>query len=55
MKIKICKTCNIYTLKDKCKKCGRDSTTPHPPKFSPRDPYGAYRRKMKKEFWEKNT
>lgn len=47
--MKKCKDCGIYTLQEKCPECGKDTTTPHPSKFSPEDPYGKYRRKLKKE------
>ncbi|MEE8401278.1 MAG: RNA-protein complex protein Nop10 [Candidatus Hydrothermarchaeaceae archaeon] len=50
MKMKYCKKCMIYTLKDVCKKCGEASTNPRPARFSPKDPYGKYRRKLKLEF-----
>ncbi|KXB08320.1 ribosome biogenesis protein [candidate division MSBL1 archaeon SCGC-AAA385D11] len=48
--MKKCKGCGSYTLKEnECPKCGGELGTPHPPKFSPEDPYGKYRRKLKKE------
>lgn len=47
--MKRCKECGSYTLKNKCPKCGGEVGTPHPPKFSPEDTYGKYRRKLKKE------
>lgn len=47
--MKKCKNCGIYTLQEKCPKCGEETVTPHPAKFSPEDPYGEYRRKLKKE------
>ncbi len=49
LKIKKCKSCETYTLKDACPSCGGQVVSPHPPKFSPHDPYGRYRRMMKKE------
>jgi len=49
MKIKYCKNCKIYTLQENCKKCGNATSSAHPPKFSPLDPYGKYRRKLKLE------
>lgn len=44
-----CTSCGLYTLKDACPKCGRDTKTrtAHPPSFSPQDKYGKYRRKAK--------
>ena len=31
-------------MKDVCPKCGAAAKLPHPPKFSPEDKYGRYRR-----------
>ncbi len=45
-----CTACGRYTLReDACPHCGAPVRSPHPPKFSPDDPYGEYRRRMKKE------
>lgn len=41
-----CTACGKYTLQDKCS-CGGITGTPKPAKFSPEDPYGSYRRKVK--------
>lgn len=49
LKIKKCKECDSYTLKETCPNCESDTGNPHPPKFSPEDRYGEYRRKLKKE------
>lgn len=49
MKIKKCGKCLAYTLKDSCPKCGSNAVSPHPPKFSPEDKWGKYRRKAKEE------
>ncbi|NOZ76659.1 MAG: RNA-protein complex protein Nop10 [Euryarchaeota archaeon] len=49
MMLKRCKACNIYTLKEQCPSCGRPTSNPRPARFSPEDPYGAYRRKLKLE------
>ncbi|MCD6478080.1 MAG: RNA-protein complex protein Nop10 [Candidatus Aenigmarchaeota archaeon] len=51
--IKKCFHCGIYTLKDRCPKCGGETRTPHPPKFSPEDKYGKYRLIAKQSL--KNT
>ncbi len=48
--LKFCKKCKIYTLKDVCKLCGENTVTPHPPRFSPEDRFGKYRRKLKLEI-----
>jgi len=44
-----CETCSIYTLKSRCPRCKKETSTPHPPKFSPEDRYGKYRRALKRE------
>jgi len=52
--LKKCPRCKIYTLEEYCPKCGSKTRVPHPPKFSPEDKYGKYRRLMKKlAFGEK--
>ena len=38
-----CTICNIYSLKEKCKKCQKDTISVHPAKFSPDDKYLRYR------------
>lgn len=42
--------CRVYTLKDTCRVCGEPTVSPHPPRFSPEDPYGEYRRRLKREL-----
>ena len=37
-----------YAMKEKCSKCGSQAINPKPPKFSPEDKFGEYRRKAKK-------
>jgi len=49
-KIKKCSRCGKYTLKEICPLCGEKTKLAHPPKFSPEDPYGEYRRRLKKEM-----
>lgn len=49
MKMKKCKKCGTYTFEEECPECGEDAVSPHPAKFSPEDPYGKYRRQLKKE------
>jgi H/ACA ribonucleoprotein complex subunit 3 len=49
MKMHYCRKCRIYTLKETCKRCGSETIKPKPAKFSPPDPYGKYRRKLKME------
>ncbi|MCS7104552.1 MAG: RNA-protein complex protein Nop10 [Thermofilaceae archaeon] len=45
-----CKACGVYTFKNKCPSCKSEVHIPHPPKFSPEDKYGKYRRMMKKNL-----
>ena len=47
-KLKKCKSCNSYTLKENCPKCKEKTFTIKPAKFSPEDKYGAQRRLYKK-------
>lgn len=47
-KIRKCESCNIYTLAETCDSCGAKTINPAPPKYSPEDKYGEYRRKQKK-------
>ncbi len=42
-----CPHCDVYTLELRCPRCGRQTVSAHPPKFSPEDKYGEYRRKAK--------
>ncbi len=50
---RVCKKCRIYTLKDKCPNCTLPTSSPHPPRFSPEDTYGKYRRKLKLEIYRR--
>ncbi len=43
-----CSKCGNYTLNDSCE-CGGEAFLAKPPKYSPEDKYGHYRRKVKKE------
>ncbi len=48
-----CVKCGRYTLnQDKCPFCGSEVRNPHPPKFSPEDRYGKYRRMWRKLLGE---
>ena len=43
-----CESCWAYTLReDRCPYCGGRVRVPHPPRFSPEDRYGEYRRRYK--------
>jgi H/ACA ribonucleoprotein complex subunit 3 len=46
-----CPNCKSYGLKDKCS-CGAIRAKPKPPKYSPEDKYGNYRRQFKEEHKE---
>lgn len=47
-----CSKCSSYGLSEKCS-CGARRARPKPPKYSPEDKYGEYRRKFKKEEKQK--
>lgn len=47
MKLRKCEKCKRYTLKERCPVCGAQTISAHPPKFSPEDKYGKWRRKAK--------
>ena len=44
----VCKECRRYTLKNACPDCGIPTMIPLPPRYSPEDRLGGYRRKLKK-------
>lgn len=46
-RIRRCPVDGTYTLSDCCPCCGGPTATAHPPRFSPQDRYGEYRRMMK--------
>ncbi|QQG39113.1 MAG: ribosome biogenesis protein [Candidatus Woesearchaeota archaeon] len=48
-KIFYCKTCDIFTLKQNCTNCNKNTLTTKPAKFSLEDKHGIYRRRYKKE------
>ncbi|KUH33746.1 RNA-protein complex protein Nop10 [Thermococcus indicus] len=48
-RIRKCPGCGRYTLKEICPVCGEKTKVAHPPRFSPEDPYGEYRRRLKRE------
>ncbi|TFH07674.1 MAG: RNA-protein complex protein Nop10 [Candidatus Thorarchaeota archaeon] len=51
-----CTTCDEYTLNQKtCPKCGSPVSDPKPPKYSPQDKYGVYRRKAKRKIQQQET
>ncbi len=42
-----CKKCNTFTLQNICSICNGNTSNPLPPKFSPEDKYGKYRRMLR--------
>ncbi len=48
--IRKCCRCGRYTLKEVCPKCGGKTIMAIPPRFSPEDPYGKYRRELRKKI-----
>ena len=47
--MRVCRADGTYTLRDVCPKCGARAVSPLPPRYSPEDRYGAYRRRLMKE------
>jgi len=47
MRMRKCLSCKEYTFKEICPKCNKETVSPYPPKFSPLDKYGKYRRMLK--------
>lgn len=50
--IRWCATCRIYTMKEECPVCGGRTRVRRPPRYSPEDRYGKYRRMLMKELKE---
>ncbi|MFL2941169.1 MAG: RNA-protein complex protein Nop10 [Candidatus Poseidoniales archaeon] len=44
-----CKACHLFTLNNFCGKCNARTSNPLPPKFSPEDKYGKYRRMLREK------
>jgi H/ACA ribonucleoprotein complex subunit 3 len=55
LKMKRCNSCREYTLQDVCPHCGGDVEVIYPPKYSPEDKYGKYRRILKKQLKEQGV
>ncbi|MEN6329850.1 MAG: RNA-protein complex protein Nop10 [Methanobacteriaceae archaeon] len=49
LKMKRCVSCSEYTIQDHCPHCGGDVRVIYPPKYSPEDKYGKYRRMLKEQ------
>ncbi len=45
-----CPKCGRYTFKEMCPVCGTPTVSAHPPRFSPEDKWGKYRREAKKRW-----
>ena len=43
-----CKACDCYTLSKICNSCSSATSNPLPPRFSPQDKYGKYRRMLRR-------
>ncbi|RLG21659.1 RNA-protein complex protein Nop10 [Candidatus Micrarchaeota archaeon] len=41
-----CPKCGRYTMKNSCPLCGAETVKAEPPRFSPLDKYGEYRRRL---------
>ncbi len=52
--IRKCPKCGKYTLSDSCKSCGERTVCPVPPRYSPDDRMGEYRRKAILEEYGEN-
>lgn len=53
--LKKCAVCGIYTLRERCPKCGGPTGTAHPPKFSPEDKYLRLRLRVTYDKWLKEA
>ncbi len=42
----VCRSCDLYTLKESCPRCHLATRSPHPAGSSPEDRYGVYRRRL---------
>ncbi len=49
-----CPSCHEYTMAAKCPRDGAATEVPLPPRYSPEDRYGEYRRKLKQERGDLN-
>lgn len=50
-RIRRCGGCGRYTLDETCPGCGARTSCPVPPKYSPEDRMGVYRRKDTVDSW----
>lgn len=54
-RIRRCGGCGRYTLDSVCGACGAATSCPVPPKYSPEDRTGAYRRKAVVDSWDEKS
>jgi len=45
-KLRICRRCGRYTMKDACPECGSPTSVAHPARFSPDDKYAVLKAVM---------
>jgi H/ACA ribonucleoprotein complex subunit 3 len=50
-----CPECKVFTISEKCPKCGKIAVSPKPAKYSPHDKYAKYRRMAKEQEAEELT
>ncbi|MFO8051093.1 MAG: RNA-protein complex protein Nop10 [Thermoplasmatota archaeon] len=43
-RIRLCRSCGRLSLRQECPQCGRPTENTFPPRYSPQDRYGKYRR-----------
>ncbi|RLG61196.1 RNA-protein complex protein Nop10 [Candidatus Geothermarchaeota archaeon] len=48
--IRKCPNCKRYTMRDICDKCGVETRTSHPPRYSPDDRYRIYKARIGREY-----
>ncbi len=53
-KIRKCPSCGRYTLLLQCKRCDKSTVCPVPPRYSPEDRMGEYRRRTIRERYGEN-
>ncbi|MCJ2520521.1 MAG: RNA-protein complex protein Nop10 [Candidatus Thermoplasmatota archaeon] len=46
--IRKCTACGSYTLREECHRCDGRTVMALPPRYSPEDRYGEYRRRLKR-------
>lgn len=54
-RLRRCKRCGRYSLDAVCPSCGSETVCPVPPKYSPEDRMGVYRRKSVVDSWSQTS